>query len=63
MQTILLTGGAGYIGSHLCLSLLKDGYDVVVLDSFINSYPNSLKKVISLLYKKYPNRIKNLHIF
>ena len=63
MQTILLTGGAGYIGSHLCLSLLKDGYDVVVLDSFINSYPNSLKKVISLLNKKYPNRIKNLHIF
>jgi len=63
MQTILLTGGAGYIGSHLCLSLLKDGYQVVVLDSFINSYPNSLKKVIGLLNKKYPNFIKNLHIF
>ena len=63
MHTILITGGAGYIGSHLCLSLLKDGFQVVVLDSFINSYSYNLKKVIFLLNKKYPNCIKNLHIF
>ena len=62
MRTILLTGGGGYIGSHLCLTLLENGYKVVVLDSFINSYPNNLNKVIYLLKKSNPNFIENLHV-
>lgn len=42
---ILVTGGAGYIGSHTCLELLKDGYDVVVLDNLSNSSQESLNRV------------------
>ena len=37
---ILVTGGAGYIGSHTTLALLETGYDVVVLDNFSNSFLN-----------------------
>ena len=42
---ILVTGGAGYIGSHTCLELLKAGYELVVLDNFSNSKPESLRRV------------------
>jgi UDP-glucose 4-epimerase len=42
---ILVTGGAGYIGSHTCLELLNDGYDVVVVDNLSNSKEESLKRV------------------
>lgn len=44
-MTILVTGGAGYIGSHTCVSLLKAGHDVVVIDNFGNSYPEVLHRV------------------
>ncbi|WP_417315620.1 UDP-glucose 4-epimerase GalE [Cycloclasticus pugetii] len=44
-QTILVTGGAGYIGSHTCLQLFEAGYDVVVLDNFSNSSPEALRRV------------------
>ena len=37
---VLVTGGAGYIGSHTCLALLELGYDVVVVDNFCNSPPS-----------------------
>jgi len=42
---ILVTGGAGYIGSHTCLALLEAGYDVVVIDNLVNSKEESLKRV------------------
>ena len=45
---ILLTGGAGYIGSHTTLALLQAGYEVVVLDNLCNSSPESLKRVAQL---------------
>jgi UDP-glucose 4-epimerase len=45
MKKILVTGGAGYIGSHTTLALLHDGYDVVVLDNLCNSSAESLKRV------------------
>ncbi|MBV1775460.1 UDP-glucose 4-epimerase GalE [Burkholderiaceae bacterium DAT-1] len=44
-QTVLLTGGAGYIGSHVCVELLANNYDVVVLDNFSNSKPAALTRV------------------
>jgi UDP-glucose 4-epimerase len=37
-NTVLVTGGAGYIGSHTTLALLQNGYDVVAVDNFSNSY-------------------------
>jgi UDP-glucose 4-epimerase len=42
---ILLTGGAGYIGSHTCVELLRAGEDVVVLDNLVNSSPEALRRV------------------
>jgi len=42
---VLVTGGAGYIGSHTCLELLQAGYEVVVVDNLCNSKVESLKRV------------------
>ena len=42
---ILVTGGAGYIGSHTCIELINAGYDIVVLDNLCNSSKESLKRV------------------
>ena len=44
-KTILVTGGAGYIGSHTCVELLQKDYNVVVLDNLCNSSPEALKRV------------------
>lgn len=44
-MTILVTGGAGFIGSHTCAELLEHGYDVVVADDFSNSSPAALAAV------------------
>jgi UDP-glucose 4-epimerase len=48
MRKILVTGGAGYIGSHTTLSLLKAGFDVVVLDNLSNSSAESLSRVAKI---------------
>ena len=45
MATILVTGGAGYIGTHTCVELLNAGFDVVVLDNFCNSKPEAIHRV------------------
>ncbi|MCW8921185.1 MAG: UDP-glucose 4-epimerase GalE [Sedimenticola sp.] len=42
---ILVTGGAGYIGSHTCVELLQEGHEVVVVDNLCNSYRESLNRV------------------
>ena len=44
-MSILVSGGAGYIGSHTCVELLNAGYDIVVADNFYNSCPEALKRV------------------
>ena len=49
---ILVTGGAGYIGSHTCVELLERGFDTVVLDNFSNSSPESIKRVEKITGKK-----------
>lgn len=48
---ILVTGGAGYIGSHTCLELLKAGHEVVVVDNLMNSKEESLKRVQAITGK------------
>lgn len=50
-QTILLTGGAGYIGSHTCVEILNAGYDIVVVDNLCNSSVESLQRVENLTGK------------
>lgn len=49
---ILVTGGAGYIGSHTCIELINAGYDVVVLDNLYNSSKESLKRVEKIVGKE-----------
>lgn len=51
---ILVTGGAGYIGSHTCVELLNAGYDVVVLDNLCNSCEKSLEAIKTLTGKDFP---------
>lgn len=51
MAKILVTGGAGYIGSHTCVELLNTGHDVVVLDNLSNSSVESLNRVQQLTQK------------
>lgn len=50
---ILVTGGAGYIGSHTALELLDAGYDVVVADDFVNSKPAAVERMRSLAAKPF----------
>ena len=50
-MNVLVTGGAGYIGSHTCLELLECGYGVVVIDNLCNSNPESLERVQALTGK------------
>ena len=50
MKTILVTGGAGFIGSHLCERLLNDGNSVVALDNF---FSGSKKNIVHLLQNPY----------
>ena len=51
-MSVLVTGGAGYIGSHTCVELLERGYDVVVIDNLVNSNPKSLDRVAEITGKK-----------
>ena len=51
MSTILVTGGAGFIGSHTCVELLNSGYDIVIMDNFSNSSPEAVRRITSLAGK------------
>lgn len=51
---ILLTGGAGYIGSHTIIELNKAGHSVVVVDNLVNSNPESLRRVAKIIGKEIP---------
>lgn len=52
-MAILVTGGAGYIGSHTCVELLNAGYNVVIADNFYNCKPDSLKRIRALTKKGF----------
>lgn len=53
-MNILLTGGAGYIGSHTAVALSEAGHDVVLLDSYLNSSPTVLGRLYRILGKSLP---------
>ncbi|MFP3887242.1 UDP-glucose 4-epimerase GalE [Priestia filamentosa] len=53
-MTILVTGGAGYIGSHTCVELLNSGHDIAVLDNLSNSSEEALTRVKEITGKDFP---------
>lgn len=53
-MSILVTGGAGYIGSHTVVELLAAGYDVIIVDDFSNSSPEVLKRLATITGKEIP---------
>lgn len=52
-MAILVTGGAGYIGSHTCVELLQYGYELIILDNFSNSNPESLSRIKNITGKDF----------
>ncbi|MFA1820234.1 UDP-glucose 4-epimerase GalE [Virgibacillus oceani] len=52
-MAILITGGAGYIGTHTCVELLNSNNDIIVLDNFSNSNPESLNRVAEITGKTF----------
>ncbi len=61
METVLVTGGCGYIGSHTCVSLLEENYNLLIIDSLVNSSKDSLnniKKIVSSKGVKFEDRIR-----
>ena len=52
-MAILVSGGAGYIGSHTCVELLAAGYDIVVADNYYNSCPEALARVKKISGKDF----------
>ena len=58
MKTILVTGGAGYIGSHTVVDLLENNYNVVIIDNFSNSKPKVLENI-----KKITNKDSTKEMF
>lgn len=53
-MAIFITGGAGYIGSHTCVELCKAGREIVVMDNFINSKPEAVRRTIELAGREFP---------
>ncbi len=51
-QRVIVTGGAGYIGSHICVELLMSGRDALVIDNFANSNPKALERVAEIAGRK-----------
>ena len=51
-MNILVTGGAGYIGSHTCVQLLNAGYGVVILDNLYNSSPKAVERIKQITGKE-----------
>ena len=61
-KRVLVTGGAGYIGSHTIVELIKSGYQVESIDNFSNSSPKVFEQIFRLNGKRITNYNINLYI-
>ncbi len=52
MPHILITGGLGFIGSHVAVTLLNKGYSIIIIDNLYNSKENVLEKIIKIILRK-----------
>ena len=52
-MSILITGGAGFIGSHTAVEFLNAGYDIVVVDNYCNSSPKALERIKEITGKDF----------
>ena len=62
MNKILITGGLGFIGSNVTVSLLKSGYDVIIIDSLINSSKKRLSDINNILNLCNSNKRANFFV-
>lgn len=53
-MAILITGGAGYIGSHTAVELLEAGYEIIVVDNFANSHPEAIRRITEITGRTFP---------
>ena len=61
-MTVLVTGGAGYIGSHTCVELLEQGFDVVIIDNLVNSSAKAVERIEEITGKSvafYQEDVRN----
>ena len=63
MKSVLVTGGAGFIGSHTSLVLLEEGFNVFVIDSLINSYAESIHRVRKIFKYNSPKAKNDIYFF
>ncbi len=59
---VLVTGAAGFIGSHTCLALLEQGYEIVAIDSYVNGHKQSLERVIDIIKSNQSNKFVDIEI-
>tara|TARA_B100000700_G_C15048386_1_gene859082 strand:+ start:1360 stop:2427 length:1068 start_codon:yes stop_codon:yes gene_type:complete len=62
MGKLLITGGTGFLGSHTCLVLIEAGYDIIILDSFINSSPIVIDKINKICGIKKDEITSNINL-
>ena len=63
MKRVLLTGGGGFIGSHVCIELLVRNYEVIILDSFVNTSEEFFLKIKNLAEHINPLFVKRMHLY
>ena len=63
MQRILVTGGAGFIGSHTCLLLIEKGYEILIVDSLINSSIKVIERINKIIDINFPDKKDKLSFF
>ena len=63
MQRILVTGGAGFIGSHTCLLLIEKGYEILIVDSLINSSIKVIERINKIIDINFPDKSDKFSFF